>query len=93
MNILNETKGARCPYCWKEDKTVVYRGYCTKLDHVMPSPNVAVQNRRGEWVLTIEEPYWLHPFFLDRCQCRCGRKFWSKEGYQAHYALKHILAL
>lgn len=52
---------------------------------------VSTQNKRGEWVTAIPEPYWLR--LLDHCQCYCGRKFWSMESYQAHYALKHILAL
>lgn len=64
-----------------------------RLENIKPNPNVSMQNKRGEWLPAIEEPYWLHPFFLDRCQCRCGRKFWSSEAYRAHYSYKHILAL
>ena len=51
---------------------------------------VQIQNKRGEWVTAIEEPYYLG---FGRCKCRCGKKFWSLEAYRGHYALKHILAL
>lgn len=51
--------------------------------------DVSCKNKRGEWVPAIEEPYEL----LLRKQCRCGKKLWTREGYEAHYALKHILAL
>lgn len=60
---------------------------------IKPLEGISVQNKRGLWVPAIEEPYYLRPFFLDRCQCRCGARFWGKTRYRAHYALKHILAL
>lgn len=59
------------------------------------------KNKIGEWVPAIPEPYYSilkvcphsdnspeHPS-LDWC----GEKFWTLEGYRAHYALKHILHL
>ena len=62
-----------------------------------PDPNTAhefddntlTENKYGEWVPAIEEPY----FFMFRKGCRCGRRFWTYEGYQAHAALEHILGL
>lgn len=63
--------------------------------------NVSTQNKRGEWVPAIPEPY-----FGIRKMCNysenspsmpslhyCGERFWTYEGYREHYALKHILAL
>jgi hypothetical protein len=41
----------------------------------------------GRWVPAIPEPYPL----LVRHRCSCGRKFWTREGYDAHYAFAHIL--
>jgi hypothetical protein len=49
------------------------------------------QNRRGEWVPAIPEPYLL--WFPIGYKCDCGDHFWTREGYEGHYALKHILAL
>lgn len=49
---------------------------------------VSFQNRRGEWVPAIPEPYHMFPML---CRCDCGAKFWKRESYDAHYALKHIL--
>jgi hypothetical protein len=46
------------------------------------------QNRRGEWVPAIPLP-----FYGLRKTCACGRKFWTSEGYEGHYAVTHILAL
>lgn len=51
---------------------------------------VQVQNKRGEWVTAIPRPWY---GALNRCKCSCGRWFWNEESYDAHYALKHILAL
>jgi hypothetical protein len=45
-------------------------------------------NTRGEWVPAIPLP---HVGFRDKCHC--GRKFWTRAGYRAHYALVHILGL
>lgn len=43
----------------------------------------------------IDEELWLPaipgPFHGFRKRCDCGRKFWTTEGYRAHYALVHIL--
>lgn len=50
---------------------------------------VRVQNKRGEWVPAIPEPYGT----VLNYKCTCGRSFVSYEKYQGHYALKHILAL
>lgn len=41
----------------------------------------------GRWVPAIPLPYYLH----FRMRCGCGRKFWTHEGYEGHYALVHIL--
>lgn len=53
-------------------------------------------NRDGEWVTAIPEPFYS---FRKICcyegfnNSGCGAKFWTLEGYRAHYALKHILKL
>ncbi len=44
------------------------------------------QNGRGQWIPAIPLP-----FYGLKKGCWCGRKFWTEEGYRAHYALKHIL--
>lgn len=31
------------------------------------------------------------PLLGIRKRCDCGRKFWTMDGYRAHYALAHIL--
>lgn len=46
------------------------------------------KNTRGEWIPAIPEPY----YHVIRKECECKRKFWTREGYDAHYALVHILA-
>ena len=48
---------------------------------------VQTQNKLGQWVPAIPLPF----YFMIRKGCSCGRKFWTEEGYEAHYALKHIL--
>jgi hypothetical protein len=48
----------------------------------------STQNKNGEWVPAIPEPY-----YGVRKTCDCGSKFWTYKGYQGHYALKHILGL
>lgn len=58
-------------------------------ENIKPVKGVSVQNKRGEWVPAIEEPY----YNLITKECRCGKKFLTKERYEEHYALKHILAL
>jgi hypothetical protein len=58
-------------------------------EQIKPMAGVSCQNKRGEWVPAIEEPYYL----IFRKKCRCGKKFWTRYGYKAHYALRHILAL
>ena len=47
----------------------------------------STQNKAGEWVPAIEEPY----YHLFRKECRCGKKFWTSKRYREHYALAHIL--
>jgi hypothetical protein len=49
---------------------------------------VSTQNYRGEWVPAIPGP-----FLGLRKTCRCGRKFWTMEGYQGHYAYAHALGM
>jgi len=49
---------------------------------------VTTQNKYGEWVPAIPEPY-----YGIKKHCVCGEKFWTKRRYQEHYALEHILAL
>jgi hypothetical protein len=43
----------------------------------------------------IDEELWMPaiplPFYGLRKRCVCGHKFWTMEGYRAHYALAHIL--
>jgi len=46
------------------------------------------KNTRGEWVPAIPLPFYLPP---GRKRCSCGKRFWTLEGYEAHYALRHIL--
>lgn len=50
--------------------------------------DVSTQNKRGEWVPAIPLP-----LYGLRKRCECGRKFWTAEGYQGHYAVVHILGL
>lgn len=53
--------------------------------------NVSVENKRGEWVPAIPEPWYLR---AHRYGCDCGKAtFWTKEGYQGHYAYAHILGM
>jgi hypothetical protein len=52
------------------------------------SSGVATQNYHGEWVPAIPGP-----FFGVRKVCRCGRKFWTMEGYEGHYAYAHVLGM
>ena len=51
-------------------------------------PTTTTQNSEGKWVEAIPEPY-----YGLRRKCDCGKKFWTEEGYEGHYALKHILKL
>lgn len=44
------------------------------------------QNGEGDWVPAIPLP-----FIGLRKKCTCGAKFWTTEGYRAHYALRHIV--
>lgn len=39
------------------------------------------------WVIATPEPF----HYLLRKGCHCGRKFWTREGYLAHFALRHVL--
>lgn len=48
---------------------------------------VMMENARGEWVPAIPMP-----FFGLRKKCmECGAKFWTMNGYRAHFSLKHIV--
>ncbi len=46
-----------------------------------------MQNKRGEWVLTIPVPSYLS---FGRTQCSCKRKFWGSQAYKEHYVYAHI---
>jgi len=48
----------------------------------------SAENKRGEWYPAIPIPFYM---FLGRCQCNCGKIFWSEKRYHAHYALHHIV--
>lgn len=48
------------------------------------------QNKFGEWVPSIELPYYLA---FGRCRCRCGKVLWSEKRYREHYALEHVMGL
>jgi len=39
------------------------------------------------WIVATPEPF--HGML--RKSCHCGRKFWTAEGYRAHFALVHVL--
>jgi hypothetical protein len=65
----------------REDKAETARWEAEKA-------GVSAQNSRGEWVPSIPLP-----FYGLRKGCSCGRKFWTMDGYQGHYALCHILYL
>lgn len=56
----------------------------------MLKSNMTCQNKSGEWVPVIEEPYFLA---FGRCECRCSKRFWGRKRYREHYALAHILEL
>lgn len=52
---------------------------------------------RGPWMIRAETELWLPaiplPFLgipFKRCNY-CKRKFWTMDGYRAHFALHHIL--
>lgn len=52
------------------------------------SSGTQVQNARGEWVPAFPEP-WFYPII--GCECACGRRFLTRQGYYEHYAYAHIL--
>lgn len=57
--------------------------------------NTSAQNKYGEWVPAIIEPYFVG-WGLKKAQCwTCAEKpiFKTREQYRGHYALKHILGL
>jgi hypothetical protein len=41
----------------------------------------------GRWVQAIPIPF----YQLFRKECACGERFWTFEGYRAHYAYRHIV--
>jgi hypothetical protein len=48
------------------------------------------KNKIGDWVPAIPEPYY---HYLNILECVCGKHFWTRERYEEHYALRHILNL
>jgi len=45
-------------------------------------------NKKREWVPAVPEPY----YCLIRKRCmKCGKMFFTVDGYRGHYALAHIL--
>ena len=46
-------------------------------------------NRDGQYVPSIPEPW---EGIRKKCW-ECGERFWTREAYRGHYALKHILKL
>ncbi len=48
---------------------------------LLPRSNAATQNKRGEWVPAIPEPY-----YGIRKMCECGKKFFTLKRYREHYA-------
>lgn len=65
----------------------------TAFDKKEYSDQMQAQNRFGEWMPAIPEPF--HLTFRKQCISShgnlCGMKFWSYEAYRAHFALVHIL--
>ena len=61
--------------------------------------NTKRENKRGELIPEIPSPIDLRPHRY-RCPAgvriyegdKCGRTYWTLAGYQAHYALEHVLA-
>lgn len=49
--------------------------------------NTTTQNKLGQWVPAIPLPF----YYAIIRGCSCGRRFWTDEGYEAHYAYRHIL--
>jgi len=47
---------------------------------------ITTENKKGEFVPAIPLP-----FYGLRKMCHCGKKFWTEERYEEHYALHHIL--
>lgn len=52
--------------------------------------NTSCKNKNGDWVPAIPEPC---NCILVGMDCICGKHFYRRESYEAHYALKHILCL
>lgn len=53
---------------------------------------IQTRNQEGNWVPAIPEP--LYNFLTKECTtCEERRRFYTLEGYRAHYALVHILKL
>jgi hypothetical protein len=57
-------------------------------NYVLPDMGSSTENTYGGWVPAVPGP-----FLGLRKKCRCGRKFWTLEGYQGHYAWAHILGM
>lgn len=59
------------------------------------SDNSSSQNKYGEWVPSIIEPWfgWKHKCMQGVDGKICGAKYKKYEDYRGHYALVHILGL
>jgi len=57
------------------------------MDRCMRNEDVQELNARGQWVPSIPQPY----FLLIGVRCFCGARFLTKQRYEEHYALHHIL--
>lgn len=49
---------------------------------------VMMENERGEWVPAIPLPF--HSALVG-FRCGCGRRFWTRQQYNEHYAYEHIV--
>lgn len=89
MDVLEEVKSGRKTVAVAREAVIYFARHREPNTKHEYSDNVSTQNKYGEWVPCIEEPYYLSI----RKQCRCGSRFWTQEGYRAHVALVHILGL
>lgn len=53
--------------------------------------NVFAQNKYGQYLPAIPEPFYRGGLFKWRHECQCGIVFPSRSAYRGHYALVHIL--
>lgn len=74
-----------CGFCFKEDGEEVHpHPECTWTTGVMEL------NREGWWVPSIPLPFF-GPF-MQHCPA-CKKTYFTRNGYQGHYALVHIFKL